>query len=363
MTNVVITSFFEKEYLERIRSVDESLQVFYEQRLVPPPRWPGDHVGPADWDRTPEEDEEFRRTLLAEAEVLYDFPRKHIRDLTEVAPNLRWVQGSMAGAGEVAQKAGLQNTDVLVTTAGGVFSGPLAEFAVMAFLQHAKDLDRLRREKEEKVWNQTTVGTLEGKTLCIVGLGNIGGEVAKRVRPFGMRVVGVKRTVREDDEARDYADELCTNEDLHGALGDADYVVVTLPGTPETHRLIDEAALRSIKPGGVLSEHRARERGGRGGVGRGFGGWTAFGGGVGRVRDRAVCRKESPLWEIENVILSPHSTDMVPEVVNERQTRLFCENLRRYLADEEVDQRSGQAVVVLGLFQVCRNIRDGIFTY
>ena len=163
--------------------MDESLRVLYKEELVPPPRWPGDHVGPADWNRTSEEDEEFRK-MLAEAEVLYDFPRKHIRDLPEVAPKLRWVQGSMAGAGEVAQKAGLQETDVLVTTASGVFSGPLAEFAVMAFLQHAKDLDRLRREKAEKVWNQTSVGTLEGKTLCIVGLGNIGGAVAQRSTAF-----------------------------------------------------------------------------------------------------------------------------------------------------------------------------------
>lgn len=332
MTTVVVTSFFEEEYIERLREVDENLRVLYKEELVPPPRWPGDHVGPADWDRKPEEDREFKE-MLAEAEVLYDFPRKHVRDLTEVAPNLRWVQGSMAGAGEVAQKAGLQDTDVLVTTAGGVFSGPLAEFAVMSFLQHAKDLDRLRREKEEKVWNQTSVGTLEGKTLCIVGLGNIGGEVAKRARPFGMRVVGVKRTVREDDAALEYADELYTNEHLRDALGEADYVVATLPGTPETHHLIDGAAIRSIKPGAYFVN-----------IGRGSVVDEAalvealegehLSGAALDVFETEPLPKESPLWEMEGVILSPHSTDMVPEIVNERQTSLFCENLRRYLAGE-----------------------------
>ncbi len=200
MTTVVISSFLEEEYVRRIREVDGSLRVLYREDLVPPPRWPGDHVGPADWDRTPEQDEEFLE-MLGEAEILYDFPREYIRGLTEVAPNLRWVQGSMAGAGEVARKAGLLGNDVLVTTASGVFSGPLAEFAMMAFLQHAKDLARLRLDKEMKTWNQATVGTLEGKTLCIVGLGNIGREVAVRARPFGMRIVGVKRTLREDDAA------------------------------------------------------------------------------------------------------------------------------------------------------------------
>ncbi len=122
MTTVVIASFFEEEYIQRIREVDDSLRILYREDLIPPPRWPGDHIGPVDWNRTSVEDEEFRE-MLAKAEVLYDFPRKHIRDLIKVAPNLRWVQGSMAGAGEVARKAGLQDTDVLVTTASGVFSG------------------------------------------------------------------------------------------------------------------------------------------------------------------------------------------------------------------------------------------------
>src|ERR671917_2024900 len=196
MVTVVIGSYFEEEHVRRIGEVDGRLRVLYREDLVPPPRWPGDQVGPEDWSRTPEEDEEFL-AMLAEAEVLYDFPRGHARNLAEVAPNLRWVQGSMAGAGEVAKKAGLLETDVVVTTASGVYSGPLAEFVVMAMLQHTKNLERLRRDKAEKAWRPAQTGTLEGKTLCIVGVGSIGRAIAERVRPFGTRVVGVKRTVRE----------------------------------------------------------------------------------------------------------------------------------------------------------------------
>lgn len=334
MTTLVITSYLEEEYVKRIKEVDRDLRVLYREDLVPPPRWPGDHVGPADWDRTPEEDKEFKE-LLAEAEILYDFPRKHIRDLTEVSPKLRWVQGSMAGAGEVAQKAGLLGNDVLITTASGVFSGPLAEFTVMAMLQHAKELDRLRREKKEKVWNQTSVGTLENKTLCIVGIGNIGQEVAVRARPFGMQIVGVKRTVGENDEAWEYADELFANEDLHEALSWADYVVATLPGTPETYHLIDERAIGTIKKGAYFVN-----------IGRGSAVDEAaliraleeerFSGAALDVFEEEPLPEESPLWGLENVILSPHSTDMVPELTNERQTDLFCENLRRFLDGEEL---------------------------
>ncbi|MGB3681645.1 MAG: D-2-hydroxyacid dehydrogenase [Rubrobacteraceae bacterium] len=333
-TTVMIASFFEDEYVERIRAVDDRLRVLYREDLVPPPRWPGDHVGPEDWSRTREQDEEFRE-MLSEAEVLYDFPRGHIEDLAEAAPKLRWVQGSMAGAGEVADKAGLQDTDIVVTTAGGVFSGPLAEFALAALLFHAKHLGRLRREKEGRIWAPSISGSLEDKTLCIVGLGNIGRAVAERAKPFGMRVVGVKRTVREDDPAWKYADDLYETENLKEALGEADYIVATLPGTPETHHLLDAAAISYIKEGAyfvnigrgsVVDEAALVEalRAGR------------LSGAALDVFEAEPLPQDSPLWEMEGVIISPHSTDNVPELINKRQADLFCDNLGRYLAGEDL---------------------------
>jgi len=334
LTTVVIASYFEEEYVRRIREVDGRLRVLYREDLVPPPRWPGDHAGPEKWERTPEDDEEFLK-MLGEAEVLYDFPRGHMDDLTRSAPELKWVQGSMAGAGEVAQKAGLADTDVVVTTASGIYSGPLAEFALMAMLQHAKNLDRLRQDKIEKVWRQGATGTLERKTLCVVGTGSIGRAIATRARPFGVRVVGVKRTVREEDEAWGYTDELYPTAELSAALGEADYVAVTLPGTPETRHLLDAEAISTIKQGAYLVN-----------VGRG----TVVDEGAlvealksGHLSGAALdvfevepLPEESPLWELENVVISAHTTDVVPDLINGAQTDLFCENLRRYLAHEEL---------------------------
>jgi phosphoglycerate dehydrogenase-like enzyme len=332
MVTVVIGSYFEEEHVRRIREVDQRLQVLYREDLVPPPRWPGDHVGPEEWRRSPEDEEEFL-AVLAEAEVLYDFPRGYVRDLMEVAPNLRWVQGSMAGAGEVAKKAGLLETDVVVTTASGVYSGPLAEFVLMALLQHAKNLDKLRRDRAEKAWRQTHTDTLEGKTLCIVGMGNIGWAIAERVRPFGTRVVGVKRTVREDDPAWRRADELYSTDRLHDALGEADYVAVTLPGTPQTQHLVDAGAIGAMKPGayfvnvgrGTVVDEEALVKALQSGH---------LSGAALDVFEVEPLPEESPLWELPNVIVSPHATDMVPSIINKRQTDLFCKNLRRYLDGE-----------------------------
>ena len=91
MVTVVIGSYFEEEYVARIREVDERLRVLYREDSVPPPRWSGDHIGPPGWRRSEKGDEEFL-AMLREAEVLYDFPRGHTRDLVQIAPKLRWVQ-------------------------------------------------------------------------------------------------------------------------------------------------------------------------------------------------------------------------------------------------------------------------------
>lgn len=332
MTTVVITSYFEEEHLRRIREADGRLRVLYREDLVPPPRWPGDHAGPEGWRRSPEEDEEFL-AMLAEAEVLYDFPRGLSRDLSQVAPKLRWVQASMAGAGEVAKKAGLVETDIVVTTASGVYSGPLAEFVVMAMLQHAKGLERLRRDKAERAWRPAHSDTLEGKTLCIVGIGNIGRAIAGRARPFGMRILGVKRTVHDEDSARNHADALYATDRMHEALAEADYVAVTLPGTPETHHLVDEEAIRSMQKGAYFVNvgrgAAVDERGLVGALREGHLSGAAL-----DVFEVEPLPQESPLWELDNVIISPHSTDNLPGVTNKLQTDLFCENLRRYLDGE-----------------------------
>src|SRR5918912_2228724 len=332
MVTVVICSYFEEEYITRMRKVDETLQVLYREDLVPPPRWPGDHVGPPGWRRSEGGEEEFL-AMLKEAEVLYDFPRGHTKDLLQVAPKLRWIQASFAGAGDVIERTGLQNTDVLVTRASGVYSGPLAEFVMMALLAHVKDLDRLQRDQAAKRWRQVHTDTLHSKTLCVVGIGSIGRAIAVRARSFGVRVVGVKRTVQEDDAAWSYADELYTTSDLHAALQEADYVVVTLPSTPETYRLIDAEAISAMKQGAylvnvgggkVVDEVALVEA-----LKSGYLSGAAL-----DVFEEEPLPAENPLWYLENVIISPHSTASVPGLTNELQAELFCNNLRRYLNGE-----------------------------
>lgn len=334
MVKVVVASHFEEENVERIRAVDENVDVTYHKDLVPPPRWPGDIVGEAGWNRSSEEDEEFL-SILSEAEVLLDFPRGIEGKLTDAAPKLRWVQGGMAGAGPVARDAGLLDTEVVVTTASGVFSNPLAEFVLGGMLAHAKNFAKLGKNRAAKQWNEEESGTLEDKTLCIIGMGNIGRVISERARPFGMNVLGVKRTVREDDEVREYADELYATKDLHEALRRSDYVAVTLPHTEDTERLIDAEAFEAMKPGAYFVN-----------VGRGAVVDEAavveavencrISGAALDVFEEEPLPESSPLWEMENVIISPHSADNVPGLMEKKLVSLFCDNLRRYLGGESL---------------------------
>ncbi len=334
VVKVVVASYFEEENVERIREVDGGFDVAYRKDIVPPPRWDGDVVGEADWRRTESQDEEFLE-LLSDAEVLLDFPRGLPKPLPELAPKLRWIQGGMAGAGPVAKNSGLLGTSIVVTTAGGVFSNPLAEFVLGGMLSHAKDFERLRERKSAKEWSEEETGTLEGKTLCIIGAGSIGRAISERARPFGMKVVGVKRTVRDGDEAHGYTDELYPTEKLHAALGKSDYVAVTLPHTADTENLVDAAAMDAMRPGAYFAN-----------VGRGA--VVDEGALVERLEDGRISGaaldvfaeeplpEESPLWSLENVIISPHSTDNVPRLMETKLVELFCDNLRRYHDGEEL---------------------------
>ena len=332
MTTVMIGSYLEQEHVESIRGVGEGLRVLYREDLVPPPRWPGDHAGPPGWRRT-EEGERELLDMLGEAEVLYDFPRGYVGDLLRVAPKLEWVQGSMAGAGEVAEKAGLLGSGVIVTTASGVYSGPLAEFVMMAILQHAKELDRLREDKAEKRWRESHTGTLIGKIMCVVGMGSIGRAIAQRARPFGVKIVGVKRDIRDGDEAWDYADDLHETGDLHAALAAADYIAVTLPLTPETSRLIDREAVGAMKEGAYFANVGRGKVVDEGALAEALGDGRLSGAAL-DVFEEEPLPQGSPLWGLANVIISPHSADNVPGLTNGLQADLFGENLRRYLAGE-----------------------------
>jgi phosphoglycerate dehydrogenase-like enzyme len=241
------------------------------------------------------------------------------------------VQATSAGAGEQVRAAGLSAAElarVTVTSAAGVHAGPLAEFCMLGLLAFTKDLPRLGADRRARRWDHWPMRELAGQTLLVVGLGHIGREVARQARALGMRVLGVKRDPAGPPGAHG-VDHLRGPEALAELAAEADAVVITLPATGATRGLFDRALLARLRPGCVLVNV------GRGAVVDEDALVDALR--AGRLAGAAldVLASEppppaSPLWELPNVLLSPH-TAALSVAENRRIVELFGDNLRRFL--------------------------------
>lgn len=273
----------------------------------------------------------------AEAEVI--FAGRWSEELWRSASDLRWVQSWGAGI-ERFLTPDFVASPVMLTNARGVYAIPIAD-QVMAFLLHfSRGLNRLVRNQLERKWQHAPVDELAGQTLGIVGIGGIGEEVARRAKAFDMRVVAVRR---RPSLSSAYAEEVRGPDQLSWLLGESDYVALCSALTPQTRHLIGADALAQMKPtaylinigrGGLIDEAAlaAALREGR-----------VAGAGL-DVFEKEPLPPDSPLWEMENVLITPHNAGSSPRS-HERTMELFCENLRRYLAREPlmnlVDKRAG----------------------
>jgi phosphoglycerate dehydrogenase-like enzyme len=335
----VIASPLEAELVVRLRAVDERLDVRFEPELLPQPRYPSDHHGEDGFERTPGQEERFAE-LVSGAEVLFGIPAESPERLAwavRTAARLRFVQATAAGAGQQVRRAELTAEElerVAISSASGVHAVPLAEWSIFGLLAFAKGLPRLRRDAVARAWAHYPTSELRGQTLLVVGVGAIGLEVARLASAFGMRVLGVKRDV---DAQLPHVDSLHPPEQLRELVADANAIVVTLPLTDATRGLIDRETIERMRDGAVFVN-----------VGRGKvvdedaliaalrSGKLA--GAALDVTAKEPLPPESPLWELENVILSPH-TAALSWHENERIVELFAENLRRYLRGDELLSR------------------------
>ena len=320
---VLIAAPFEPEHVERIRAVDARIELLHDPDLLPRPRYISDHAG-APLQRTAEQEARFLE-MLGRAEVVLDFPSGHIRDLATVAPRLRWLQSTSAGIGQMVKRVGLDQTNITFTTASGVHARPLADFCLMAMLMFAKNYVWMERDKRAKRWERYCGEELTGKTLAIVGVGRVGREVARHGKRMDMRVTGMRRS----NEAVPEIDPLFGRAELHAMLREADFLVLAAPHTPDTEGIIGEAELALMKPSAVLINIGRGALLDEDALIRALQEKRLAGAALDVLRDEPP-PQDSPLWEMPNVILSPHSASTVTQE-NARIAEIFCDNLRRYL--------------------------------
>ena len=327
--NLLIASWLEPEHVETIRGVDPRVNVIHEPDLLRRPRYAADHNGHPTT-RTPA-DETRWRGLLAKADILFDFDYTNDQDLPDLAPNVRWIHASSAGIGQFVVRRDYHKRmpNTVFTTARGIHATPLAEFCLMSMLGFSRGLFRMTSLQAQKKWERYAATDLVGRTLVIFGLGSIGRETARLARAFGMRVIGVKRTVAGAAAAESHVDELVSASDFKAQLPRAEFLVLVAPHTSATEGVLGRAELDLLPQGAVVINI------GRGALidepalidaldsGR-------LGGAALDVFATEPLPTDSPLWSMPNVLVCPHSAS-TSDRENGRLTALFCRNLRAYL--------------------------------
>jgi phosphoglycerate dehydrogenase-like enzyme len=254
------------------------------------------------------------------------------------APALRWVHSASAGVERVLTPASRERS-LVITNARGVFSRPIAEYVLLMILAVARRLPQLLELQAERTWQPLESRELRDVTVGIVGLGSIGRAVGALATAFGCRVIATRRRPEAGSDGSDGAgddpflgslmlDRVLPPESLPELLAESDFVVLAAPLTADTVGLIGDAAIEAMKPGawvinvarGELVDERALARALRSG---------RLGGAVLDTFREEPLPVISPLYDLPNVILTPHTSWSSTRVL-ERSVELFCENLRRF---------------------------------
>lgn len=265
---------------------------------------------------------------LSDAEVLLvgNFETENLRAR---APRLAWVQSIFAG---VEKLVGQIPQDIALTNARGVHAPKAGEYAMCALLMLNSRVPRLEALRRERKWEAVFTPVIAGKTVVILGTGNLGAAAAHHAKHFGMRVVGINREGRPAaafDEVRPVAD-------LHSALGRADFLIVTLPNAPHTRKLVGADAFAAMPKGaGFVSIGRGQVVDEAALVAALKSGH--LGGAVLDVFEEEPLPAASPLWALDNVILSAHCGVDDLEAYLPRAIDVFVRNVLRYLDGQPLE--------------------------
>jgi phosphoglycerate dehydrogenase-like enzyme len=261
-----------------------------------------------------------------------------------LAPKLRCLQFPGAGVDSLASTGLLEaDSGVIVTTAAGIHATTISEYVFGSMLMFNWNWPQMVRLQDEHVWARSATWyhlgghELAGQTLGIVGLGSIGRRIAQLGRAFGMRVLGTRRSIQNQGDQELDVDQSFPSGQLHELLRLSDYVVISVPLTRKTEKLIGETELRimrsnaylvNIARGRVIDEQalvRALREG-----------WIA-GAGL-DVTEEEPLPSESPLYSMPNVILTPHISGNSAHY-DTRLAALFADNLKRYSVGQQLQNQ------------------------
>ena len=275
---------------------------------------------------------------FADAEVVAAFPMR-VPEIS-LLPQVKWVHSFSAGVDKILTNT-LAASKIVLTNSSGIHATPIAEHMIGFMLMWTRRSVQALRAQEKKIWKKDdTLDELCGKTILIVGLGEIGTETARIAKVFGTTVLAVSRSPKKKPA---FVDRLETSDKLDALLPEADFVIITLPHTDETHHLFDakkfalmkkSAVVINIGRGGIINEKDLIDALKKG----------TIAGAMLDVFEKEPLPADSPLWDMENVIVTPHHSGLSQKYMD-RAVERFCLNLKAYLAGEklpnEVDKNLG----------------------
>lgn len=304
------------EIIKRIEAVDPAIEVYEIAEL--------DRA-----DRNGNDDARRKLdALLAEAEIIFGAPPP--RNIIARSPKLKWIQTPLAGINNLLLPE-IINSSVIITNTKGIHNTQVSEWVLTLMLMLVKQTHELFKSQQDRRWQPFSPGLLESKTVGILGLGNIGLEVARLCKSFSMKVLATKSRPGGNVP---HVDTVLSPESTPQLLAESDFVVITLPLTPETSNMIGKNEFEIMKPsayliniarGGIIDEEAMIYA---------LSNNLIAGAGL-DVFATEPLPADSALWQLPNVIVTPHVAGKRDDY-HVLATDLFCENLKRYLNGDKL---------------------------
>ncbi len=255
----------------------------------------------------------------------------------EAANELEWIQSLSSGYDRFDLEI-LSEREITLTTSSGVHAEPIAQHVLGYLLAFERGLLRARRQQARSEWRRFAPSELTDKTVTVVGIGAIGSRIAERLDAFDVQIIGIKRNL---DSVTDAVDKVIPPSELHAALGQSDYVIAACPLTSDTKGMFDEKAFDSMSPETVLVN-----------IARGEVIYQPaliealqtgeLGGAALDVATEEPLPPESPLWNFDNVLMTPHMAGGSPHYAR-RCAAIFSHNYECY-TDGELDRMKNRVV-------------------
>jgi phosphoglycerate dehydrogenase-like enzyme len=265
-------------------------------------------------------------------------------ELIRRCPDLKWIQMTSAGVDRSIQGLLHEHAAIMVTSASGIHSTAIAEYTIGSMLAFAHKFHLTMRAQPRHEWMRlsffmNTIDSLRGRTLAVVGYGSIGRETARLAQAFGMRILALKRKPAErrdpgwalpgigDPDGR-IPERLYGPGECAALMNESDYITVTLPFTPATHHFIGAREIAAMRPHAYIVNIGRGEVIDQAALVKALREKRIGGAGL-DVFEKEPLEKDSPLWDLENVILTPHMSGSHRDY-NTNVCRIFAENIRRF---------------------------------